>query len=179
MCANSAAPGKEFYRRSRWKDHACVVNRWKIKTGWLEVKNVRFNIGYTSRPIVYLDCDHMYESDFSLGARWCIFCSLLKFGDSTVKRVMYLQFGIFGVTVDVRGCFLFVFFLNPWCAVKLTKWRNVICEFIHGAFKSKFICQQVIGWPSIILSQTAGLPHCLMLYLILFFPIEPVHFQST
>lgn len=31
-----------------------------------EVWNVWFNIGYTSRPIVYLDCDHMYDSEFSL-----------------------------------------------------------------------------------------------------------------
>lgn len=75
---------------------------------------------------------------------------------------MYLQFGIFLTSIQcvkvigrcqLEGVFFSFFsFFNPWCAVKLTKWRNVIFEFIHGAFKGKFICQQVIGWPSIILS---------------------------
>lgn len=34
----------------------------------------------------------------------------------------------------------------------------MICELTHRAFKGKFICQQAIGWPSIILCQNSSMP---------------------
>lgn len=101
-----------------------------------------------------------------------IFFSPMKFGDWAVKRVCIfslefltsIQCVMVVLYCQLEGvCF---YFLHPWCAVKLTKWRNVTCEFIHGAFKGEFICQQVIGWPSIILFQTACL-HCHMVELII------------
>lgn len=78
----------------------------------------------------------------------------------------YLQFGIFDFNpVWLRRC---PSFFNPWCAVKLTKWRNVIRDFTHGAFTCNFICQPVIRWPSIILSWTVICLNWQMVYMIFF-----------
>lgn len=93
----------------------------------------------------------------------------------------WLQSSVFKA---IGRCQLEGLFLNPWCAVKLTKWRNVICEFTHRAFKDELICQHVIGWPSINIVLDSSMPPLLngppdVFPYIFFFLTAFVHFQST